>query len=363
MSLLRAISRRGLRLLVGLALVLQLHGDALTGRQFFPFSHFDSFAIETQPPDGSQFTSPVLDAGFEFDQVVVSWNIALASGARLKIEVQPFFAGRAGNFYTLGYWTANDADPGRHSVPDQSDAEGEVKTDVLVLSRPTTQCRIRLRIAHSASREPTVLKFVGVSVLNSKVSPPEPSMAPQGGLELPQAVPARSQLDYPGGAAWCSPTSLSMVLSYWAARLNRPDLDRDVPEVAAAVHDPAWPGTGNWPFNTAYAGSFPGMRAYVARLSEVGELEAWIRAGVPVVTSITYSTLKGQPSQGDGHLVVVMGFEANGDVRIHDPGTRLSMRKTVPRDRFAAAWSESHNTVYLIHPSDHPIPHSERGHW
>jgi uncharacterized protein YvpB len=208
-----------------------------------------------------------------------------------------------------------------------------------------------------------VLKFIGVSVLNSPIPPPDRAiaLAPTRGLALP--VPTRSQLDYAGGAAWCSPTSLSMVLSYWAARLNRPDLDRDVPEVAAGVDDPGWPGTGNWSFNTAYAGSFPGMRGYVTRLGHVGELESWTTAGVPVVASVAYSLLKGEPNQSDGHLVVVVGFDPEGAVILNDPGTRHSVRKTVPRDKFATAWSHSRNTVYIVHPVDHPIPASPDGHW
>ncbi len=208
-----------------------------------------------------------------------------------------------------------------------------------------------------------MLRFVGVSLLNSLVARPEMAATADPGQGLILGVPTRSQLDYPGGDAWCSPTSVSMVLSYWSGRLGRPDLNRAVPEVAAAVHDPGWPGTGNWPFNTAYAGSFPGMRGYVTRLGHVGELGSWIAAGVPVVTSVTYSILKGKPDQGDGHLVVVVGFDERGDVVLNDPGTRIAMRKTVPRDRFAAAWAESHNTVYLIHPTDHPVPHSPHGHW
>ena len=111
-----------------------------------------------------------------------------------------------------------------------------------------------------------MLKYIGVSLLNTSVSTLETAAATESGPEMILPVPTRSQLDYAGGGAWCSPTSVSMVLSYWSMQLGRSDLNRDVPEVAAAVYDPGWPGTGNWSFNTAYAGSFPGMRAYVTRL-------------------------------------------------------------------------------------------------
>ena len=358
-------------LLATVTSAFNLHGDPLTGRRFFSFDHFDKFKIETFPHDGgSRFTSPILDAGFDFDQIVVSWNIALPPGTCLRVEAMPVFEGRSTSFFTLGYWSGEDPrapnrrGPIRMSGSRQPSLEGEVQTDVLVLSRPAQSFQIRLSIVtFASSQDPTVLKFIGVSLLNSSVTPPTMATASESGRELILPVPTRSQLDYPGGDAWCSPASVSMVLSYWSAQLARSDLNRDVPEVAAAVYDPGWPGTGNWPFNTAYAGSFPGMRAYVTRLGVVSELEAWIRAGVPIITSVTYSILKGQPDQGDGHLVVVVGFDDKGDVILNDPGTRIAMRKTVTRDRFAAAWSQSHNTVYLIHPANHPSPESHLGHW
>jgi hypothetical protein len=105
------------------------------------------------------------------------------------------------------------------------------------------------------------------------------------------------------------------------------------------------------------------MRGYVARLANLTELEAWTSAGVPVVASVSYSLLKGLHDQADGHLVVVVGFSTEGDVILNDPGTRHSMQKTIPRDRFAAAWSKSHNTVYLVHPADYPLPISPAQHW
>ena len=294
--------------LTALALVtaaFQLHGSPTTGRQFFSFDHFDQFEIETSPhDDGSRFTSPIIEAGFDFDQIVVSWNIALAPGACLWVEALPVYDGRTGSFYTLGRWSGQDArapnrrGPISRSGGKQSNPDGEVQTDVLVLSRPARKCRLRLTIIHPSNPEPTVLKYIGVSLLNSSVSTLETAAATESGPELILPVPTRSQLDYPGGGAWCSPTSVSMVLSYWSAQLGRSDLNRDVPEVAAAVYDPGWPGTGNWSFNTAYAGSLSGnarLRHPSRRRST--KLEAWIQAGVPVVTSVTYSILKGQPDR------------------------------------------------------------------
>jgi hypothetical protein len=342
------------------AATLNLPGSPVTGRQFFRVTHFDE--LELLQPRGFRLTSPTFDAGFDFNQIVASWNVTLSPRTQLQLEAQPIFAERSGHFYTLGCWSANDAAEPSRSIPGQSDTDAEVKTDLLVLAHTARKFKIRLTIIQELHPDPTVLKFLGVSVLNSTVMP-APTTAPPGprGLVLP--VPTRSQLNYAGGDAWCSPTSLSMVLSYWSARLNRPDLDRDVPEVAAGVHDPGWPGTGNWPFNTAYAGSFPGMRGFVTRLADVTELEHWIAARVPVVASISYSVLKGQPNRADGHLVVVVGFAENGDVILNDPGTRRLMRNTFPREQFAAAWAQSHNTVYLVHPLEHPIPRSPDRHW
>jgi hypothetical protein len=154
-----------------------------------------------------------------------------------------------------------------------------------------------------------------------------------------------------------------MLLAYWARQLDQPTLDRDVPEVAAGVHDPNWPGTGNWPFNTAYAGSLPGLRSYVARLAGLNELEAWIAAGIPVATSVDYAVLKDSDKTGDGHLVVCVGFTAEGDVVLNDPGRRVEVRRVVARDKFARAWKGSQNTVYIAHPVGHPAPPDPNHHW
>jgi hypothetical protein len=169
---------------------------------------------------------------------------------------------------------------------------------------------------------------------------------------------------YPdGGEAWCSPTSTSMVLAYWARRLGRPELDRAPPVVAAGVFDPVYRGAGNWPFNTAYAGR-DGLIGYVTRLSSLGQSERWVALGVPVIASLAWGPgeLDNAPVRStDGHLLVIVGFRPNGDPIVNDPAgdPRLGqpLQRVYRRDQFESLWlAKSGGAVYLIYPSDQPPP-------
>jgi hypothetical protein len=103
-------------------------------------------------------------------------------------------------------------------------------------------------------------------------------------------VPARSEMVYPDkGEWWCSPTSLSMVMAYWADQIGAPGLDQPVRMVAAGTYDYAYQGWGNWPFNTAFAATY-GLEATVNRFSSLEQVEWWIEIGVPVVASIAWDT-------------------------------------------------------------------------
>jgi hypothetical protein len=181
-------------------------------------------------------------------------------------------------------------------------------------------------------------------------------------------TPEHSQHGYPNEKGWCSPTSTSMVLSRWAQILHRPEMDLTVPQVAASVYDASFEGTGNWPFNTAFAGSFNGMRAYVTRLDDLREVEDWIVAGIPVILSARWDWLQdGRPLDSDGHLIVCIGFTKDGDVVINDPATRLdrgeSVRHIYKRANVIHSWTKSHDVVYLVYPEGTKIPRNKYGHW
>ncbi len=143
----------------------------------------------------------------------------------------------------------------------------------------------------------------------------------------------------------------------------------DIPAAAAEVIDPAYgDGTGNWPFNTAWAARLTG-HAFVTRLHDLRDAERFVDAGIPLVASIAYQrgALTGAPTRGtDGHLVVVRGFTAEGDVVTNDPAapTERSVRHTYARGQFERAWLDgSGGLVYVIHRDDQPLPAASRGAW
>ena len=295
--------------------------------------------------------SPPIPAPVAWNELIVSWNTA--PGDHLTVEARSLGPNGPTRFYTLGQWADDPARHPRGSVARQADADGAVRTDTLALQHPGGSVQLRLTLGAEAGRSPH-LKFVGLSFADRRTPPlPFAGNPAARGRVLP--VPELRQGDYPEEKGWCSPTSLAMVLAYWGNQLHRPDLRLPVPTVAQAVYDPVFDGTGNWPFNTAFAGEFPGLRAYVTRMDDLAELEDWIALGVPPILSVSsYLTNNRQVGRDNGHLIVCAGFTTNGDFIANDPGVSVrrneSPRRVYPRDRLLAAWRKSGRAVYLVYP-------------
>lgn len=174
-----------------------------------------------------------------------------------------------------------------------------------------------------------------------------------------------------GGEAWCSPTSSSMVLAWWRRGPNAADLswvdpsyaDPQVDYAARNTYDYVYEGCGNWPFNTAYTSRF-GLEGFVTRLRSLAEAEPFIAAGMPVITSVSFksSELDGAGYSTNGHLMVLVGFTADGDPVMNDPASHLiaddkQVRVTYKRGQFENVWvPHSGGTVYLNHPARWRLP-------
>jgi hypothetical protein len=355
---------------LGVALAALLSGMATVsgggfddrGAQFISIKRFGGF--ERVGADWKQqivLTSPEIVAQIPWDEMIASWNAEMPPGTSLKIDARALYVSGPTKWYTMGLWSPEPERHPRESVLNQRDADGDVATDTLVLNRPAQRLQFRITLGGEPFSKPT-LKFLGISLVDSRskpaVLPPD-----QRAWGKTIDVPERSQMKYPNGKVLCSPAAVSMVMSFWARELKRPEIDHDVPDIVNAIYDAKWKGTGNWPFNTAYAGSFPGMRAYVTRFSDVSELEDWISSGLPVALSLCYDRLRGKGPGPNGHLVVCVGFTEVGDVIVNDPGTSENVRKVFPRKNLVNAWAYSRNAVYLIYPEDSEVPKDRFGHW
>ncbi len=307
--------------------------------------------------NGSSKQMFVAISGRAVTELVPSWTGSAKNGSSLTFFVRPDVEGASE--FNLGMWSEGVATPtSRSSVNDQEDEFSKVSTDTLILKKPVD--RFLVRIEATPGMDGTLPELKDLSfILTSFQSKTYP-----GGMPLWETlldVPLRAQMSYEGGGVLCSPTSISMLLGYWAKKIGKPELDNDVPIVQAGVYDPAWNGTGNWPFNVAFGGSQPGMTGYVSRFRSVQDLESFIGYGVPIATSVSYGLLKGIGKQdNDGHIVVVLGFDKEGNPIFNDPGRNV-VRMTYKRADFEKAWGYSKNTVYVIHPRGWKIP--KNGPW
>ena len=101
----------------------------------------------------------------------------------------------------------------------------------------------------------------------------------------------------------------------------------------------------------------------MTQLRSLAEAERFIRAGIPLVASIATRPreLDGFLFSGgtNGHLVVIVGFDAAGNPIVNDPVAwdDASVRRVYDRAQFERVWLRgSGGTVYVIHPPDVPLP-------
>ncbi len=302
-------------------------------------------------------------ATFAFKEAIASWNAATPAGTWVETLVRARLGARWTKWYSLGIWAEGDAVQ-RHSINQQADADGTVDVDTVKLtykkmeSANAYQSRVRLFSASGAA-----IPSLSAATVATSTTPGKPRSLADGNpaywsntLDVPEC----SQMVYPdGGAVWCSPTSVSMVLAYWQRETG--PCEPRVRAAVAGVYDSVYDGHGNWPFNTAYAAA-RGFESWVGRFTTMAEAERWIDAGVPLVISYAWGKgdLTGAPiPASNGHLVVLVGFDADGNPVINDPAAAsdADVRRTYPRAEVESLWlRHSGGMVYAIYPAGWPIP-------
>jgi hypothetical protein len=325
--------------------------------------------------DVGRWVSPWTEPGFTLTELIGSWTARTPGKSLVEVQVRGRTAGgRLTSWDTLARWAASDATFRRTSVGGQGDDLADVNVDTWQVPGGVRAWQLRVNLMRAGTARPTVRALGAVASRLPDVdgvATSDPGVA-SGPDHVVLDVPRYSQMvhsgHYPawggGGQAWCSPTSLSMVLGYYDALPPRSAYawvsdghpQPWVDHAARMTFDADYDGTGNWPFNTAYAGTRlgPGARAYVTRLRSLRQAERYVAGGTPLVASISFGAgdLDGAPiSSTNGHLLVIVGFTRSGDVVVNDPAAqrRSGVRRTYDRGQFEDAWlPTSGGVVYVL---------------
>ena len=290
--------------LTGGKLVLDRRADLPTRAYVDPFGDGTSRSYEM-----GTWTSPVVELAYADDEAISSWNASTPTGT----WVETLFRGRHTDgswtkWYVLGRWTSGRdyaaGDIHRTSLDGQNDTDARIFTDTFSTRsgrEPVAfQTRVNLLRPVGASGSP---RLDAVTTMTSELVPDYAgTSAFTLGRQVELAVPAYAQNihsgEYPeyggGGEVWCSPTSTAMVMRYFGSQhspsaaelagIVAPNGDPQVDHAAMNVWDYTYDGAGNWPFNAAYAATY-GLDAFVTRLRSLQEVELFVEAGIPVVTS------------------------------------------------------------------------------
>ena len=337
--------------------------------------------------DSATWTSPVVDPGHAHTELVASWNATTPDGSWIEVRVRAVADDGAAVWHVLGRWASDDVNDGgainRTSQNGQANAYATVYTDTLAALNDHTLRTWQLEVTLLRRSGTGVVPSVSLVSAMASGLPKDKKVAvsalgPASRRAIDLAVPTYSQElhkgHYPeydnGGEAWCSPTSTAMVVGFWGTGPSAadtawvdPPVDAVVDYAARNVYDYTYDGCGNWPFNTAYAARF-GLEGFVTRLRSLAEAELFIAAGIPLVASVSFGKgeLKGAGYSTNGHLMVIRGFTASGDVVVNDPASHLipddeQVRTVYDREQFENVWvPHSGGIVYVIRPAGVALP-------
>lgn len=289
------------------------------------------------------------------NRAVVSWNVRGPKGARVELLLRAKVVGGEWTPWALmGWWEG-----GRNgSKKDQKCDTFDVDEDTLVLPEGKLADRLQVRAVLTpdpAGAGPVLSALVTTFWKLGQRAPLGNVKSPAWGKTI--EVKPRSQMveDKAIRGSICSATSTAQVLAYWG-------IDYPTAKVCDGVKDYTLGIWGNWPCNTAFAAEADPSKireAYVVKFNGFEEVEPEIAAGRPVIVSHKWQDgdISNAPiPKSAGHLIVLVGFTADGDCVVNDPAANpeknQEVRRVYKRAELYKTWFErAHGVGYVILPN------------
>ena len=318
-----------------------------------------------QFPRAGSWTGPEVSAVMPFTELIPSWNpdCPPETGIRLDVRVRDA-GGRWSLWLYMGSWGKT---VGREKRVTRDESAGAaVHIDYLRLRKPADAYQAKIAFYSFSLDEKVNPSVRRLAVCYSGIVEdggdragwgrdssfgPHPGPLPSTGEGINAwardlGVPFRAQtVEHKAlKGEICSPTSVSMVMQHWG-------FDRPTAENALAIYDPEYDLFGNWGRAVAWAGQ-NGFDAYLRRFRDFEQVKEMIAAGQPIVASVRFK--EGEcPSfvmkKTSGHLIVIRGMTAAGDVIVNDPASKEKGDGAIYRaDDVTRAWLDKGGVGYVI---------------
>ncbi|MDR0953522.1 MAG: C39 family peptidase [Elusimicrobiota bacterium] len=308
--------------------LLPSHNLIFTGKALTPTTLGKNLFVLTSKPIKSPFI---------FDSLVLSVSAKLAKEAALLIQASVKTEKGWSGFYKLAYISKNYKKTFTHD----KDAFANIAVDTLLPKGKAQYFKYQITVLGHAQ-----IGLICAALTNAEVKYNKSLALETLGLndfELKAApLSQREFKDKKLQDKICAPACLTMVLNYYGKKTT-------LAETIKNVYDDTTNTYGVWPLNTALAAQF-GLNACVVRASSIAQIEGELYKGKPVIVSLSYKKgeLKNalQP-QTQGHLVVIIGIDKNGNIIALDPAAKTAKQARIvySREQFAKAWLKNKKGV------------------
>jgi hypothetical protein len=312
---------------------------------------------QTWFPREGTWTSPQTRTDFPFTELLPSWNLSTPAdtGVVFTVRVRDAASREWSPWLRIGGWgrTTNSA------RQDECDL-GKIDVDTLKLNRPADAYQLRATLQSfdlSPKVNPSIRRiavtYSGALNAQSAWAKAMHSQPVDWARDLKLPFFPQGDNDPAVVKMTCSPTSVSMVLSYFS-------VDRPTMENCLAIWDDHDDLFGNWANATQRAAEV-GMDAWLQRFRNWDQVKELIARGQPVIASINFEkgTYEDAPiyKGTGGHLIVIRGFTADGKVIVNDPASRAKGNGALyPAKGLAHAWFGNGGVGYVIRPPAKPLP-------
>lgn len=273
-----------------------------------------------------------------FNRGLPSWNghIINEKGS-FKVQMR-FYKNGWSPWLTVGYWKENIWS----SYGVTSYGGGKIDYDYAVLYSYHSKWQFQVIMKRTSNTEPSPsLHKLSFYVSDQKTTDNVNITTIVNDSPEEIFIPTEHYFQYgldPGiGGNICSPTSVSMVLRSYNVAVDPLQFARD-------NYDPYWGIFGIWPRAVQNAAEFK-LNGAVTRYRSWSDAREVLAEGGRVVMSI------GLPLY-EGHLVMLAGFDSQGNPLIHDPAKSNGYSYKFNKTAISQSWFNKGGVAYTFFPED-----------